>query len=359
MARKPMLISKEKHKSYYNYVQFKIAVLIILAALTLFMALAAITAGSADLTIHEVLLALSGRGNEKTKTVVLGLRLTRVLTSIIGGVGLAVTGCAMQSILRNPLASASTIGVSQGAAFGAAFAIVVLGAGTQFSTNDAVSITNPLLVSICAFVFSMFSTFVVLGISRFRQVSPETMILSGVALSALFSGGTTIMQYFADDVSLAAIVFWSFGDMGRTSWKQISIMAVVVLIACGYFIGNRWNYNALESGEDSAKGLGVNVDRTRIVGMTVCSFTAAVIVSCVGIINFVGLVAPHVMRRIIGSDYRFLLPASALAGALMLLLSDTLARVIVAPVVLPIGAITSFLGAPLFLYLLFKGVAKK
>ena len=345
-----------KHKSYRDYIQFKILVLVVLVVLTFLAALISIAAGSAGLTIKEVFLTLIGRGTEATKTVVLNLRLTRVLASIIGGIGLGITGCAMQSILRNPLASASTVGVSQGAAFGAAFAIVVLGAGVQYHTNDAVTVTNPYLVSICAFAFSMLSTFVVLGISKFRKVSPETMILAGVALSALFSGGTTIMQYFADDVSLAAIVFWTFGDMGRASWKQIIIMAVTVLAGSTYFVFNRWNYNALQSGENSAKGLGVNVDSMRIIGMTISSFTAAVIVSYVGIINFVGLVSPHVMRRIIGDDYRYLLPASALMGALMLLFSDTVARLVVAPVVLPIGAITSFLGAPLFLYLLFKGV---
>lgn len=348
-----------KNKSYRDYIQFKILVIISLAILTILAALFAITAGSAGLTIKEVLLTLAGHGSATNETIVFGLRLTRVVTSIIGGIGLAITGCAMQSLLRNPLASASTIGVSQGAAFGAAFAIVVLGAGIQYHTNDAVTVSNPYLVSICAFAFSMLSTFVVLGLSRFRKVSPETMILSGVALSALFGGGTTIMQYFADDVSLSAIVFWTFGDMGRTSWKQIIIMAVIVLVASVYFIFNRWNYNALQSGESSAKGLGVNVDTMRLTGMVICSFTAAVIVSFVGIINFVGLVSPHVMRRIIGDDYRFLLPASALMGALMLLFSDTLARLVVAPIVLPIGAITSFLGAPLFLYLLFKGVSKK
>lgn len=346
-------------KSYRDYIQFKVVVILLLAILTIVAALFAITAGSAGLTIKEVLLTLLGQGSEKSKTVVLGLRLTRVVTSIIGGIGLAITGCAMQSILRNPLASASTVGVSQGAAFGAAFAIVVLGAGVQYHTNDAVTVSNPYIVSICAFAFSMVSTLVVLGLSKFRKVSPETMILSGVALSALFGGGTTIMQYFADDVSLSAIVFWTFGDMGRTSWKQIIIMGIIVLLASIYFILNRWNYNALQSGENSAKGLGVNVDAMRLTGMVVCSFTAAVIVSFVGIINFVGLVSPHVMRRIIGDDYRFLLPASALMGALMLLFSDTVARLVVAPVVLPIGAITSFLGAPLFLYLLFKGVSKK
>ncbi|MBP8641174.1 MAG: iron ABC transporter permease [Oscillospiraceae bacterium] len=348
-----------KHKSYREYIQFKLLVIILFAVLVIVAALFSIAAGSSGLTIKEVLLALVGRGTETTRTVVINLRLSRVLASIIGGTGLAITGCAMQSILRNPLASDSTIGVSQGAAFGAAFAIVVLGAGVQYHTNDAVTVTNPYLVSICAFAFSMVSTFVVLGLSRFKEITPESMILSGVALSALFGGGTAIMQYFADDVSLATIVFWTFGDMGRASWKQIIIMAVIVLVSSIYYFFNRWNYNALQSGENSAKGLGVNVDTMRIVGMIVCSFTSAVIVSFVGIINFVGLVSPHVMRRLIGDDYRYLLPASALAGSLMLLLSDTVARLVVAPVVLPIGAITSFLGAPLFLYLLFKGVKNK
>ncbi len=343
-------------KNYQEYIQFKIMIIVLMAIITAASALFAVVAGSAGLTVKEVVLALAGQGTEMTNTVVINLRLTRVVTAILGGIGLAVTGCAMQSILRNPLASASTIGVSQGAAFGAAFSIVVIGAGVQFHTNEAVTVTNPYVVSLCAFIFSMLSTFVVLGLSRFKKVSPETIILSGVALSALFGGGTTLMQYFADDVSLSAIVFWSFGDLGRTSWTQIIIMAVIVLSSTVYFYFNRWSYNALESGENSAKGMGVNVEAMRIAGMTVCSFTAAVIVSFVGVINFVGLVSPHLMRRLIGNDYRYLLPASALMGAFMLLASDTAARLVVAPVVLPIGAITSFLGAPLFLYLLFKGV---
>jgi iron complex transport system permease protein len=214
----------------------------------------------------------------------------------------------MQSILRNPLASASTIGVSQGAAFGAAFAIIILGAGTQNFSNSGVTVNSPYLVSVCAFVFSMLSTFIVLGLSKFKKITPETMILTGVALSALFSGANTLMQYFADDVSLVAVVYWTFGDMGRASWQQIGIMSIVVLVTFIYFFFNRWNFNAMQSGENTAKGLGVNVDGMRIVGMTICSFTAAVIVSFVGIVNFVGLISPHVMRRIIGGDYRFLLP---------------------------------------------------
>ena len=296
-------------KSYKKYTRSKVVIIIFLAFATLLMMLVAISMGSSGLSTVDIILALFGKGTVQSNAVVWNLRLPRVITAVAGGIGLAAVGCVMQNVLRNPLASSSTLGVSQGAAFGASVAIICLGAGLQNQTADAVTIINPYLISICALIGSMLSTFVVLGLSRFRRVTPEAMVLSGVALSALFSGGTTLLQYFADDVKIAAVVFWTFGDLGRTSWREIAIIAVVVILALIYFLINRWNYNALESGEHSAAGLGVNVDLLRLLGMIVCSFTAAVIVSFVGIINFIGLIAPHVMRKIIGNDYRYLLPA--------------------------------------------------
>ncbi|MCH3916231.1 MAG: iron ABC transporter permease [Spirochaetia bacterium] len=315
----------------------------------------AIGAGASNLSFFSVVQTLLGHGTKQAKIIIFDIRLPRIIAACVAGIGLAVSGCVMQSILKNPLASASTLGVSQGAAFGAAFAIIVLGAGMTDQAADSVAIANPYLVTCCAFISSMLSTFVVLGLSRFRHITPETMILSGVALSALFSGGTTLLQYFSSDVKLASVVFWTFGDLGRASWKEIAVMSVVTSALLLYALYNRWNYNALLSGEQSAKSLGVSVDVLRMVGMVLCSLAAATIVSFVGIINFIGLIAPHLMRRLVGSDYRFLLPTSALCGALLMLLSDTAARMIISPIILPIGAITSFLGAPLFLYLLVKG----
>ncbi len=346
---------KKLETEYGKYIRFKRLFLILMIVAMLVIALVAITSGSSGLTLGEVINTILGNGNAKTRVVVFNLRLPRIVTAIVAGIGLAVVGCVMQSILRNPLASSSTLGVSQGAAFGAAFAIIALDAGMQSQTLDGVAISNPYTTSICAFVGSMLSTLVVLGLSRIKKITPQTMILSGVALSSLFSGGTTLLQYFADDVKVAAVVFWTFGSLGSTSWREILIMAVVVAAASVFFMMNRWNYNAIQGGESTAKGLGVNTDRLLLVSMVVCSATASVIVSYIGIINFIGLIAPHLMRRVVGSDYRYLLPASALMGAVLLLLSDTVARLIVQPVVLPIGAITSFLGAPLFLYLIFKG----
>lgn len=343
--------------NYDQYVHRKILVIAGLAVMTLVTALFAISAGSADIPVSEVLKALLGMSTAKNVMVTVNIRLPRILMAIVSGVGLAASGCVMQSILKNPLASSSTLGISQGASFGAAIAITYLGGGTVMgNTADAVTVNNPYLTSICAFAASMFVTFVILGLSKARKASPETMILAGVALSSLFAGATALLQYFSSDVQMAAIVFWTFGDLGRASMKNINVAAIVTGAALIYFMFNRWNYNALECGEHTATGLGVNVSRVRLVGMSIASLSAATIVSFVGIINFIGLIAPHIMRRFVGNDYRFLLPASALMGALMLLISDTFARLIISPVILPIGAITSFLGAPLFLYLIFKGV---
>lgn len=347
--------SLQTQQSYEGYIRFKRLFFIGMVILTVMIALAAITFGSSGLTLRQVAMALLGQGEKQANIIVLHLRLPRTVTALVAGIGLALVGCVMQSILRNPLASSSTLGVSQGAAFGAAFAIIVLDAGMQSQTLDGIAIANPYMTSVCAFVGSMLSTLVILGLSRFKRLSPQTMILSGVALSSLFSGGTTLLQYFAEDVKVAAVVFWTFGSLGSTSWREIAIMAAVVGAAMVYFLANRWNFNALQSGEATAKALGVNTDRLLLASMVICSLTASVIVSYIGIINFIGLIAPHLMRRVIGSDYRYLLPASACMGAILLLLSDTVARLAVQPVVLPIGAITSFLGAPLFLYLIFKG----
>ena len=279
----------------------------------------------------------------------------RILTAIVGGIALALAGCAFQSVLRNPLASASTLGISQGAAFGASIAIIVLGVGSSSVAYEGLGASNPYLTVICAFLGAIASTIAILALSRFRDMTPESIVLAGVALSALFTGATALIQYFAEDTQVAAVVFWTFGDLGRASYREIAIMAVIAAASFVFFYCNRWNFNAMESGEGTAHGLGLNVRRTRLLGMIVGAFAASSVIAFCGTINFIGLVAPHIMRRFIGSDYRYLLIASAFAGAGILLLSDIIARMALVGVVLPISAITSFVGAPLFLYLLMRG----
>lgn len=347
-------------ESYLRYTGRKVLVICLVLLFTLLLAVYAINAGSAGLTPLEVLSTLLGMGDSRLQIIVWNIRLPRVLAAVAAGVGLSVAGCVMQNLLRNPLASPSTLGVSQGAAFGAALAIIAMGAGSIQSTSaDAVIINNPYLVTVSAFVGAMLTTVVVLFLAQIRGVTPEAMVLAGVALSSLFTAATTVIQYFASDVQVASIVFWTFGDISRASWRDLGIMAAVVGASFVYFLYNRWNYNAIDGGEETAKGLGVNVERVRLVGMFVASLITAVLVSFLGVIAFVGLLGPHIMRRFLGGDHRFLIPASAAMGGFLLLASDTLARTLIAPVVLPVGAITSFMGAPLFLYLLARGYNRR
>jgi iron complex transport system permease protein len=155
-------------------------------------------------------------------------------------------------------------------------------------------------------------------------------------------------------MQLAAMVYWSFGDLGRPLWPEVKIMAFVAFVSLIYFIHKRWDYNALESGEETAKSLGVNTDKIRLSGMLVASLVTSVCVAFLGIIGFVGLICPHIIRITVGGDYRYLIPLCSIFGAVLVLLADTIARTIISPIILPVGILTSFLGAPMFLYLLTK-----
>lgn len=342
-------------EQYRGYTRYKRLVIVALVVILLVLVFVSIMLGTASLSPLDVLAALFGQGDEHALIVVWNLRMPRILTAIVGGIALALAGCAFQSVLRNPLASASTLGISQGAAFGASIAIIVLGVGSSSVAYEGLGASNPYLTVICAFLGAIASTIAILALSRFRDMTPESIVLAGVALSALFTGATALIQYFAEDTQVAAVVFWTFGDLGRASYREIAIMAVIAAASFVFFYCNRWNFNAMESGEGTAHGLGLNVRRTRLLGMVVGAFAASSVIAFCGTINFIGLVAPHIMRRFIGSDYRYLLVASALAGAGILLLSDIIARMALVGVVLPISAITSFVGAPLFLYLLMRG----
>lgn len=330
--------------------------LAVLALLVGALVLVSLTTGSSALTAGDLLEALLGRGTDQTRAILFRVRLPRTAAAAVVGAALALSGCVMQCVLRNPLASASTLGVSQGAAFGAAAAIIGLDAGVQNAANAsaAVTISSPAAVTVCAFLGGMATTVFVLALSRLRGAAPSSMILAGVALSSLFTGGTTLLQYFADDVQIATVVYWTFGDLGRPGWSKIGLIAACTAAALLFFLWNRWNYNALSGGGDTARSLGVNVGVLTCASMALCTLIAAVSVAFVGVVSFVGLVAPHMLRRFTGADHRFLIPASALGGAALLLLGDLAARELLSPAVLPIGAITSFLGAPMFLYLLFR-----
>ena len=340
--------------TYEAYTRKKLFFGVLLGLALIVAAIFSIKVGAANLSIYDIINSFINR-QATGASIIWNIRIPRIMAAIIAGCCMGLEGCVMQCVLRNPLASPYTMGISQGAAFGAAFAIIVLGAGTLNSTQaDAVIVNNPYITVIAAFLGALIGVLAILLIAKVRSVTPEVMILGGVAMSALFSAGTMFIQYFATDSQVAATVFWTFGDVGRAVWNDVWIMLILMIPALIYFLYHAWDYNSLESGEETAKGLGVNTDSIRIWGMLISSFTAAVTVAFLGVIGFVGLIAPHIMRRIIGTDHRFLIPTSAIFGALILLISDTLARSIMAPIVLPVGIITSFMGAPIFLYIIIK-----
>ncbi len=320
----------------------------------------AISLGAAHVPMLDVAKSLVSMAvSKRFDIIVWQIRLPQALAAMVAGAGLAVSGAVMQSILRNPLGSPFTLGISHAAAFGAAFSVMLLGSGVMGSSQvGSISITNPYLTTGAAFVCSLAATGMIIMVSRLRGATPETMILTGVALGALFTAGTMFLQFFADDVQLAAMVFWTFGDTARASWSELGILAGVTGPASLYFMANGWNYNAIDAGDETARGLGVRVDRMRITGMLVASLVTSVIIAYLGIIGFVGLVVPHMVRRMLGGDHRFLLPATILLGALLLLVSDTAARLMLAPHVLPVSVLTAFMGAPLFMYLIIRGYKK-
>ncbi|WP_300671947.1 iron ABC transporter permease [Desulfoluna sp.] len=333
-----------------------------LCLLLIVLAVWAVTVGSYHLSILDVVRSLLGVETGTAHIVVWSIRLPRIVAAMVAGCGLGLSGLVTQSLLKNPLASPFTLGINQGAACGAAFAIVVLGVGGLEQGAVAASATQawPLhgmcAVTLCAFLGAMAATVVILILARLRGMSPESVILAGIALSALFTSGTILIQYFASEIELAAVVFWAFGDVARSSWQELWILGCVTLAVLVYFLLNRWNLNALAAGEDEAQALGVNVTGLRLTGMILATLVAALVTAFHGVIAFLGLLAPHIARRLVGGDHRLLLPFSCLIGALLLLGADTAGRLLVGSGALPVGVLTSFMGAPLFLFLLVRGI---
>ena len=343
-------------KEYIRYTLKKKSLIGYLAAGLVLSVIAGVSLGAVHITIVDVFKVLfKNSPSRQLDLIVWNIRLPQILTAVVAGAGLAGAGTVMQSVLRNPLASPFTLGISHAAAFGAALSVMVLGSGNMASAlGDAVTISNPMVTLGAAFAFSMGTACIITFIARTRGASPEVMVLTGVALGALFTAGTMLLQFFADDVQLAAMVFWTFGDVARTDWHDLAILAVFTAVILFYFQLNAWNYNAMDVGDETAQGLGVKVKSVRLTGMLAASFVTSVIISFVGIIGFIGLVAPHMVRRVIGDDHRFLLPGAILAGALVLLVADIGARLVLLPHVLPVSIFTSFFGAPVFIYLIIK-----
>jgi len=327
------------------------ALVISVSLVILFVAvLVSISLGTFRMSLGEVIDVLFfGRtyvdgpfGPVNAHNIVFDLRLPRVLCAAFIGAALAIAGAALQGLFRNPMASPSVIGISNGAAFGACLAMV-------FGFSVA---SGALAIPVMAFIFAFITLFLVYFMARTRLGVPITMLLlSGIAIGAFFSGLVSLMQYVAPEQQLGGVVFWLMGSIAQCGWAQFQIIIIPILVGSMVLIFFSKDLNLLSLGDDQAKSLGVNVERTRIIMLCATALVVAGAVSVSGIIGFVGLIVPHIFRMLLGPDHRLLLPASLVGGAVFLVVIDTISRMIL-PGELPVGIITAILGAPFFLYIL-------
>lgn len=312
--------------------------------------------GFADV-IHILLHKNDSSVSDADRILVWDIYLPRITCGILAGFALGVSGAVMQCVLRNPLGSPYTLGISNAAAFGASVGIVLNGGAIIGQSHASIVINNPYLVTASAFVWAMIGTGIIVLLVTITKVDANTMVLAGVAISSIFSAGISALQYIYNEYALSAIVFWQFGSLGKATWDELRIVAAVTIPIIIYFVWKRWDFNALDNGPDVARSLGVNVDSLRIITMVLAAVVTAAVVSFMGIIAFIGLLGPHMIRMIIGNDHRYLIPGSMFLGAIILLIADCFGQSMFS-FTLPVGIITSFLGGPLFLFLLIKGYKK-
>ncbi|MDH1338280.1 MULTISPECIES: iron ABC transporter permease [Pseudomonas] len=288
---------------------------------------------------------------QQAELIMAQIRMPRTLLGLTVGMVLALCGVAMQGLFRNPLADPGLVGVSSGAALGAAVAIV--GGAAFGGLPEAFA---PYLLSACAFVGGLLVTALVYRLGRREgQTNVATMLLAGIALTALAGAAIGLFTYLADDATLRTLTFWNLGSLNGASYARLWPLLLATLAVALWLPRRARALNALLLGESEARHLGFDVERLKreLVFCTALGVGAAV--AAAGLIGFIGLVVPHLMRLLVGPDHRLLLPASALAGASLLLLADLVARLALAPAELPIGIVTALIGAPFFLYLLVRG----
>lgn len=280
--------------------------------------------------------------------LIINLRAPRVVIGLIAGAGLAAAGTVMQSTMKNPLADPYTTGVSSGALFGVTMAMIL---GYSFMDGGESIFMN-------AFVFALIPVAVIVVISKLRHVSPTVMIMAGIAVMYIFNAVTTVVKLRADPNDLADLYKWQVGSLTFAGWEAVPLMLIIVGIGLVILQLLSRKINVLATGDESAQSLGVNPDSLRRICLLVVAMVTAVIVSFTGLIGFVGLVAPHIARIFVGADNRYLIPASALFGAALLITADFIGKTIIAPSSLQVGVVTAFFGGPMFLWLLLRKNSK-
>ena len=317
---------------------WRVTILILFAFLAVLGAFLSLTKGSSVITMSQIVELLLNPGTDPQSQIIWNIRMPRTIVGALVGINLSLSGAILQAIMRNPLADPHIIGISSGAGL-AGVVIMILFPALEY------------LITPVAFVGAMLAAICIYILAWKNGIKPVRIILAGVAVSAFLSAGISGLMIFYSDRVHGALM-WMVGGLAARSWPHVSIILPYAAIGLVLALASAYYLNILQLGDEMARGLGVNVEVTRIVMTAIAALLAASAVSVVGLLGFVGLVVPHAARLLIGSDYRFLLPAAALLGVAIVTLSDTFARVIFAPIELPVGIIMAFLGAPFFLFLL-------
>ena len=328
----------------------------ILVAILVVLSVVSIGVGAVEIAPRQVVAIIGNHAGlnidvaytEQQDAVVWSIRFPRVLLGILVGASLAASGAALQGLFRNPLADPGLIGVSSGAALGA---VIALGLGINWFGL----VTTPIFAFVGGFVTAMLAY----GIARHNgRTEVVTLVLAGIALNTFAGAGTSLVTFVANDAQLRAIIFWSLGSLGSATWQNLGTAAPFILI--GLIASLRWGgpLNLLTLGEREARHLGLETERFRFLVIFFTSLMTGASVAAAGIIGFVGLIIPHVMRMICGPDHRVLVPASALGGAILLVSADMVARTIVAPLELPLGVLTALIGGPFLLFLMLRARSK-
>lgn len=324
--------------------KLRIAVFVLLCAALVLACLISVGSGAVPLSLQETWAAMLGEGSADNVRIVNVLRLPRTAVTVLAGANLALAGCILQGVLHNPLADPGIIGVSAGAGLFAMFLMLL-----------APELTS--LVPVAAFVGAILSTGIVFFLAWEKGINPLRMILAGVAVAAFFGGGMSALNVFYSD-RIQGTVMWMAGGFQGRSWNHVEMILPYSAIGIlGTLLCAR-QLNALQLGDELAKSLGVRVARVRTILIFLSALLAASAVSVAGMLGFVGLIVPHILRLLIGSDHEYLLPCAAISGGLLVTLADTAARTLFSPLEIPVGIFMSFLGAPFFLWLLKKKMGR-
>lgn len=335
--------------AYRQLVLRKRLILCAMAVLLLGSVLLDLALGPARYSLSEVLGALFAPDTAapQVRVVMWDIRLPVALMAVAVGAALSLAGAQMQTILNNPLASPFTLGLSAAASFGAAmglaFGVALFPLAAQY------------MVPLNAFIMAMLCALLIHFLSLRRGVSAETIVLLGIALVFTFNALLALVQFFATEQAVAAVVFWTMGSLTKATWPKLGVICLVILITLPIFAKRAWALTALRLGDDKAASFGINVRSLRLQTLIMVSLLAAFPVAFVGTIGFIGLVGPHIARMLIGEDQRFFLPASLLTGALILSASSVVSKTLIPGAIFPIGVVTSLIGVPFFISLILGG----